>query len=146
MIAYFFLNDAIATTIAMMAVYATTIVGFTSGQFIVLYLVSTVSTIIGSFTFGYITKAIGAKRAITVVALLMIVALTFAVFATEQWMFWLAGSMFGVSLGSMWVTSRTYIIELSPEDKRGQFLAYLHFRVKYPPLLGRQSMERSHYG
>lgn len=121
MIAYFFLNDAIATTIAMMAVYATTIVGFTSGQFIVLYLVSTVSTIIGSFTFGYITKAIGAKRAITVVALLMIVSLTFAVFATEQWMFWLAGSMFGVSLGSMWVTSRTYIIELSPEDKRGQF-------------------------
>ena len=30
MIAYFFLNDAIATTIAMMAVYATTIVGFSS--------------------------------------------------------------------------------------------------------------------
>ena len=25
----------------------------------------------------------------------MIIALTFAVFATEQWMFWIAGSMFG---------------------------------------------------
>lgn len=136
MIAYFFLNDAIATTIAMMAVYATTIVGFTSGQFIVLYLVSTVSTIIGSFTFGYITKAIGAKRAITVVALLMIVALTFAVFATEQWMFWLAGSMFGVSLGSMWVTSRTYIIELSPEDKRGQFFGLFAFSGKVSSIIG----------
>lgn len=56
MIAYFFLNDAIATTIAMMAVYATTIVGFSSGQFIILYLVSTISTIIGSFAFGHITK------------------------------------------------------------------------------------------
>ncbi|UPW83911.1 MFS transporter [Lysinibacillus sp. Ag94] len=136
MIAYFFLNDAIATTIAMMAVYATTIVGFTSGQFIVLYLVSTVSTIIGSFTFGYITKAIGAKRAITVVALLMIVALTFAVFATEQWMFWLAGSMFGVSLGSMWVTSRTYIIELSPEGKRGQFFGLFAFSGKVSSIIG----------
>lgn len=136
MIAYFFLNDAIATTIAMMAVYATTIVGFTSGQFIVLYLVSTVSTIIGSFVFGYITKAIGAKRAITVVALLMIVALTFAVFATEQWMFWLAGSMFGVSLGSMWVTSRTYIIELSPEEKRGQFFGLFAFSGKVSSIIG----------
>ena len=135
-IAYFFLNDAIATTIAMMAVYATTIVGFTSGQFIVLYLVSTVSTIIGSFAFGYITKAIGAKRAITVVALLMIVALTFAVFATEQWMFWLAGSMFGVSLGSMWVTSRTYIIELSPEEKRGQFFGLFAFSGKVSSIIG----------
>ncbi|MEY9978551.1 MFS transporter [Lysinibacillus sp. RC79] len=136
MIAYFFLNDAIATTIAMMAVYATTIVGFTSGQFIVLYLVSTVSTIIGSFAFGYITKAIGAKRAITVVAILMIVALAFAVFATEQWMFWLAGSMFGVSLGSMWVTSRTYIIELSPEEKRGQFFGLFAFSGKVSSIIG----------
>ncbi|HWI47556.1 MAG TPA: MFS transporter, partial [Rummeliibacillus sp.] len=40
MIAYFFINDAIATTIAMMAVYATAIVGFTSSEFILLYLVS----------------------------------------------------------------------------------------------------------
>ena len=68
MIAYFFLNDAIATTIAMMAIYATTIVGFTSGQFIILYLVSTISTIIGSLAFGYITKAIGAQQAVTMVA------------------------------------------------------------------------------
>ena len=63
----------------MMAVYATTIVGFSSGQFIVLYLVSTVSTILGSLAFGYITKSIGAKRAISIVALIMIVALVFAV-------------------------------------------------------------------
>ena len=77
----------------MMAVYATTIVGFSSGQFIVLYLVSTVSTILGSLAFGYITKSIGAKRAISIVALIMIVALVFAVFASAQWMFWLAGSL-----------------------------------------------------
>ncbi|WP_249663960.1 MFS transporter, partial [Lysinibacillus sp. D4B1_S16] len=73
MIAYFFLNCAIATTIAMMAVYATAIVEFSSGQFIILYLVSTVSTIIGSLAFRYITKSVGAKRAITKVALIMIV-------------------------------------------------------------------------
>lgn len=136
MIAYFFINDAIATTIAMMAVYATTIVGFTSGQFIILYLVSTLSTIIGSLAFGYITKAIGAKRAITLVALLMIIALVFAVFATEQWMFWIAGSMFGISLGSMWVTSRTYIIELSPIEKRGQFFGLFAFSGKVSSIIG----------
>ena len=37
MIAYFFLNDAIATTIGMMAVYAKTVVGFSSSGFILLY-------------------------------------------------------------------------------------------------------------
>lgn len=119
-----------------MAVYATTIVGFTSGQFIILYLVSTVSTIIGSLAFGYITKAIGAKKAITIVAVIMIIALTFAVFATEQWMFWIAGSMFGISLGSMWVTSRTYIIALSPDNKRGQFFGLFAFSGKVSSIIG----------
>ncbi|MFC7685599.1 MFS transporter [Ureibacillus sp. GCM10028918] len=136
MIAYFFLNDAIATTIAMMAVYATAIVGFTSGQFIVLYLVSTISTVIGSMIFGYVAKSIGAKRSVTIVAFIMIIALFIAVFATAQWMFWIAGSLFGVSLGSMWVTSRTLIIELSPEEKRGQFFGLFAFSGKVSSIIG----------
>lgn len=136
MIAYFFLNDSIQTTIAVMSVYATIVVGFTSDQFIVLYLVSTISTIIGSFLFGYVTKSIGAKRAISIVAILMIIALSFAVFANKQWMFWLAGSIFGISLGSMWVTSRTLIIELSPEDKQGQFFGLFAFSGKVSSIVG----------
>jgi len=136
MIAYFFLNDAIATTIAMMAVYATAIVGFTSGQFIILYLVSTISTVIGSLAFGNISKAIGARRAVSVVSFIMIFALLLAVIANEQWMFWIAGSLFGVSLGSMWVTSRTLIIELSPEEKRGQFFGLFAFSGKVSAIIG----------
>ena len=136
MIAYFFLNDAIATTIAMMAIYATAIVGFTSSQFIILYLVSTISTIIGSFVFGYITKGIGAKNSVTIVGIIMILALCIAVFATAQWMFWIAGSLFGISLGSMWVTSRTLIVELSPENKRGQFFGLFSFSGKVSAILG----------
>ncbi|WP_425609162.1 MFS transporter [Ureibacillus aquaedulcis] len=136
MIAYFFLNDAIATTIAMMAVYATAIVGFSSSQFIILYLVSTISTVIGSMIFGYVAKSIGSKRSVTIVAIIMIIALFIAVFATAQWMFWIAGSLFGVSLGSMWVTSRTLIIELSPEEKRGQFFGLFAFSGKVSAIIG----------
>lgn len=51
-----FLNDALATAIAMMAVYSKTVIGFTTGQFVLLYLVSTVSSIIGSFLLGFVTK------------------------------------------------------------------------------------------
>lgn len=136
MIAYFFLNDAIQTTIAMMAVYAENVVEFSSGQFVLLYLGSTISTIIGSFAFGYITKSIGAKHSVTIVGILMLIALCFAVFATQQWMFWVAGSIFGISLGSMWVTSRTLIIELSPEDKQGQFFGLFAFSGKVSSIIG----------
>lgn len=136
MIAYFFLNDALATTIAMMAVYSTVVLSFTSAQFIVLYLVSTVSAIIGSFVFGYITRSIGAKKAVAIVALIMIIALIIAAVTSTQGLFWLAGSMFGVSLGAMWVTSRTYIIELSPPEKQGQFFGLFAFSGKVSSIIG----------
>ncbi|CEG26636.1 MFS transporter [Bacillus sp. B-jedd] len=136
MIAYFFLNDSIATTIAMMAVYAKTIVGFSTGQFILLYLVSTVSSIIGSFIFGYVTKKRGARKAVYYVGILLLVALVIATLAVNGAMFWIAGSMFGVALGSMWVTTRTYIVDLTPENKRGQFFGLFAFSGKVSSIIG----------
>ncbi|MGE7760915.1 MFS transporter [Peribacillus sp. NPDC097895] len=136
MIAYFFLNDAIATTIGMMAVYAKTVVGFSSSGFILLYLVSTVSSIVGSFLFGYITQSKGPRLAVTYVGILLLIALFVAVFAQTSLWFWVAGSMFGISLGSMWVTSRTYIIELTPKEKRGQFFGLFAFSGKVSSIIG----------
>ncbi|WP_082686254.1 MFS transporter [Bacillus coahuilensis] len=136
MLAYFFINDALATAIALMAVYATAIVGFSSDAFVLLYLVSTVTSIIGSFVFGYITKAVGAKRAVTFVGILLVVSLLIAVFAVSTSMFWIAGSLFGVSLGSMWVTSRTLIVELTPDEKRGEFFGLFAFSGKVSAIIG----------
>lgn len=151
MIAYFFLNDAIATAIGMMAVYAKTVVGFSSGGFILLYLVSTVSSIIGSFLFGYITRAAGPKRATMYVGYLLFAALAIATAAPNAAWFWAAGSLFGIALGSMWVTSRTYIIELTPEEKRGQFFGLFAFSGKVsaiagPALYGTITLVFSHLG
>lgn len=136
MIVYFFLNDAIATAIAMMAVYAKAIVGFTSGEFILLYLVSTISSIIGSFIFGYITRAAGAKKAVFYVGIILFAALLLGTFAINQPMFWVTGSLFGVALGAVWVTSRVLIIELSPADKRGQFFGLFAFSGKLSAIVG----------
>ncbi|RXT05180.1 MFS transporter [Ammoniphilus sp. CFH 90114] len=136
MIAYFFFNDAIATAIAMMAIYAKTIAGFTTGQFILLYLVSTVTAIVGSFVFGYIHRAVGSKKAVASVAVILMVAIALASGAVNQVMFWIAGSLYGVAMGAMWATSRTFIIELTPEEKRGQFFGLFAFSGKVSSIVG----------
>lgn len=136
MIVYFFLNDAIATAIAMMAVYAKAIVGFSSGEFILLYLVSTISSIIGSLIFGYVTRSAGARRAVFYVGIILFAALLLGTFAINQPMFWITGSLFGVALGAVWVTSRVLIIELSPENKQGQFFGLFAFSGKLSAIVG----------
>jgi MFS transporter, UMF1 family len=136
LIAYFFLNDAIATAISMMAIYAKNVVNFSTGGFILLYLVSTVTSIIGSFIFGYVTRAKGTKLSVIYVAIVLLVALAIAVFAPNAAWFWVSGSLFGVALGAMWVTSRTFIVELTPEDKRGQFFGLFAFSGKVSAIVG----------
>ncbi len=136
MIAYFFFNDALQTAIAMMAVYSKIVLGFSTGQFILLYLVSTVSSIIGSFVFGYITKRVGAKKAVNQVAIIMIIAIVMAAITTSTGLFWVAGSLFGIALGSMWVTSRTLIVELTPVEKRGEFFGLFAFSGKVSAIVG----------
>lgn len=134
--AYFFFNDAIATAISVMAIYARAVFEFTTGQFILLYLVSTISAIIGSFIFGFVTKQIGAKKAVTIVSLLLILAIILAAVANVQGLFWFAGSLYGIAMGAMWVTSRTLIVELTPEDKRGQFFGLFAFSGKVSSIVG----------
>lgn len=136
MLTYFFINDAIATAIAMMAVYAKAVVGFTTDMFIILYLISTVASVIGSFLFGYITRSVGARRGITYVAFILIIALILAVTAVHSAAFWISGSLFGVALGAMWVTTRTLIVELSPPNKAGQFFGLFAFSGKVSAILG----------
>ncbi|MBL0387732.1 MFS transporter [Tumebacillus sp. ITR2] len=136
MIAYFFFNDAIATAISVMAVYAKAVVGFTTGQFVLLYLVSTVSSIIGSFVFGHITKRVGAKKALLYVAAILLVALAMAALAFNQTMLWICGSLYGMAMGATWVTSRTLIVELTPAEKRGQFFGLFAFSGKVSSIVG----------
>ncbi|MCP1306806.1 MFS transporter [Paenibacillus tyrfis] len=136
MIAYFFFNDAVATAITVMGVYAKAVIGFSTKQFILLYLVSTVSSIVGSFAFGYVTRSVGAKRSVAIVACVMIAAILLASTAWNEPMFWTAGSLYGIAMGAMWVASRTMIVELTPEHKRGQFFGLFAFSGKVSSIVG----------
>ncbi|MDU0073852.1 MULTISPECIES: MFS transporter [Bacillus] len=136
MIAYFFLNDTLSTVVAMMGVYSKSVIGFSTGQFILLYLVSTVASIVGSFLWGYVTKWMGAKRAVSLITVILIISLSIGVFTASQALFWVAGSLFGIALGGTWVASRTLIIELTPEHKRGEFFGLFAFSGKISSIFG----------
>lgn len=136
MVAYFFVNDALMTAIAMMQPYATTVVGFSSSQFIVIFLVATVFSIIGAIIFGFVNKNIGSKRTFFIISVLLGFAVLVAALPLPMWTFWIAACLFGIAMGSTWVVSRTLIIELSPEGKEGQFFGLFAFSAKVSAIVG----------
>lgn len=136
MIAYFFVNDALATAIAMMQPYATTVVGFEPGTFLIIFMVATLFSIIGAIAFSFINRGVGSKRTFVIIAVLLAVAVAIAAIPLPMWTFWIAASLFGVTMGSTWVVSRTMIIELSPEGKEGQFFGLFAFSAKMSAVIG----------
>lgn len=136
MIAYFFINDALATAIAMMQPYATTVVGFEASAFLVVFMVATLFSIIGALVFGFVNQKYGSKPTFSVISILLAVAITIAALPLPMWTFWIAASLFGIAMGSVWVVSRTIIIELSPEGKEGQFFGLFAFSAKMSAIVG----------
>lgn len=136
LIVYFFLNDALATAISMMQPYATTVVGFTSSEFIKIFMIATVFSVIGAFIFGYIAKSIGSLKALHYVALVLMVALIIASLPLPKTTFYICAILFGIAMGSIWVISRTLIIELSPPGKEGQFFGLFSMSGKLSAVFG----------
>ncbi|TDM14212.1 MFS transporter [Macrococcus bovicus] len=136
LIVYFFLNDALATAISMMQPYATTVVGFSNSQFISIFLIATVFSVIGAFIFGYIAKHIGSARALQWVALVLMIALVLASLPLAKEWFYVCAILFGVAMGSIWVISRTLIIELSPAEHEGQFFGLFSMSGKLSAVIG----------
>ncbi|TVT29052.1 MFS transporter [Salinicoccus cyprini] len=136
MIAYFFINDALATAIAMMQPYATTVVGFEAGTFLIIFMVATLFSIVGAIIFSFINRNIGSKKTFTIVALLLALAVAIAALPLPMWTFWIAAALFGIAMGSTWVVSRTMIIELAPEGKEGQFFGLFAFSAKMSAIVG----------
>ncbi|MHC0552764.1 MFS transporter [Salinicoccus sp. CNSTN-B1] len=136
MIAYFFINDALATAIAMMQPYAVTVVGFSPGAFLIIFMTATVFSIIGAIVFSFLSRGLGSKRTFTIIACLLLFAVAVAAIPLPMWTFWIAAALFGIAMGSTWVVSRTLIIELSPEGKEGQFFGLFAFSAKMSAVLG----------
>jgi len=136
MVAYFFVNDALATAIAMMQPYATTVVGFEPAAFLVIFMVATAFSIIGAIVFSFINRRIGSKKTFLSIAVLLAVAILIAAVPLPMWTFWIAACLFGIAMGSTWVVSRTMIIELAPPGREGQFFGLFAFSAKMSAIMG----------
>lgn len=136
MIAYFLINDALATAIAMMQPYATTVVGFEADAFLIIFMVATAFSIVGAIVFSFINRKIGSKRTFLSIAILLAVAVMIAAIPLPMWTFWIAACLFGIAMGSTWVVSRTMIIELAPPGREGQFFGLFAFSAKMSAIMG----------
>jgi len=58
------------------------------------------------------------------------------VLAFGEWIFWIAGAVIGVCLSATWVLCRVMIIQLSPEEKLGEYFGIFGLLSKFSAMIG----------
>lgn len=132
----FLYQCGIATVIALAAVYAVAVMGFTVTQTLILVLLVNITAAVGAFFFGYAQDKLGHKLALALTLLAWIAMVVLAAAAVNDWMFWIAANLAGLAMGSSQSAGRAMIGLLSPEKRRAEFFGLWNMALWLSAVVG----------
>ncbi len=122
----FFVVDALETIIFFMAIFLNEAVGFSDDKAVlgnlneitVFLLIVTVFTVFGSLIWGFLTEKFGPRNSLLGTVALWVVTLTGILFLSSKPIFYVLGSLAGISLGGVWTTERPLLINLVGDNEK----------------------------
>lgn len=136
LIAFLVYNDGVVTVIYFAALYATTTIGFTSGDLVIMFLALNVVAAAGAFGFGWIADRIGQKRTIYISLTLWLAAVTLAYFSYSKMSFYVVAMLAGLGLGSTQSVTRSLLALFTPKRNAAEFFGFLGIAGKALAFLG----------
>jgi UMF1 family MFS transporter len=131
-----FYQAGIQTVIALAAVYAQQVMGFSTRDTLMLILVVNITAAAGAFLFGQFQDRIGHVRTIMLTLAGWIATVVLAWAAQGPVMFWTAANLVGLCLGSSQSAGRALVGYLSPPARTGEFFGLWGLAVKLSAVLG----------
>ena len=132
----FLYQCGIATVIALAAVYAVAVMGFTVTQTLILVLLVNITAAVGAFFFGYAQDRLGHKLALALTLIVWIIMVVLAAAATSEWVFWIAANLAGLAMGSSQSAGRAMIGMLAPEKRRAEFFGLWNMALWLSAVVG----------
>jgi len=114
--ASFFGFGVINVVILFMSVYVDKVFGLKDAQIINFVLLSTVFAIIGSITSGIISDYLGHSFILLCAFIMWGASLMCGALISSHYLYWIIAVLSGISLGSVWVTSRALLIRMVSQD------------------------------
>ncbi len=131
-----FYQAGVQAVVALAAVYAEQVLGFTTQQTITLILAVNIAAAAGAYAFGIVQDRFGHRRTIAITLWGWLLTVVIAWGATTVAVFWLAATLAGICLGSSQSAGRALVGYLSPADRVGEFFGLWGVAMKLAAILG----------
>ncbi len=136
LIAFMVYNDGVVTVIYFASLYATTTVGFTTQEMVIMFIAMNVVAAVGAFGFGFIADRIGQKRTIYISLIIWMVAVTLAYLTYSKQTFYIVATLAGLGMGSTQSVSRSLMALFTPKENAAEFFGFLGIAGKATAFLG----------
>jgi UMF1 family MFS transporter len=136
LLAVVFYQAGIQAVVALAAVYAQQVMGFTTKDTLALVLIVNVTAAAGAFVFGYVQDRFGHVPTLVATMIGWIIAVLLAFFSEGPALFWTAANVVGICLGSSQSAARALVAYLSPAGRSAEFFGLWGLAVKLSAVLG----------
>jgi UMF1 family MFS transporter len=131
-----FYQAGIQAVIALAAIYAQQVMGFTTRDTIFLILLVNITAAVGAFVFGQVQDRLGHVRTIVLTLIGWMLTVLLAYMAQGPALFWVAANLVGLCLGSSQSAGRALVGYLSPPGRSAEFFGLWGLAVKLSSILG----------
>lgn len=126
----------VATVIALAAIYAQEVMGFTTTDTLILVLLVNITACIGAFGFGYLQDRLGKANALRATLVGWTLMVGFAWFATSKDLFWVAANLAGLCMGSSQSAGRALVAYFSPPGRSAEMFGVFGLATRLAAILG----------
>ena len=126
----------IYTVILLAAVYASTVMGFSTRDTIAMILVVNITAAAGAFVFGQVQDRIGSVKSLIAILLVWCIALVIVVAEESRSGFWVAANLIGLSMGASQAGGRALVGQFSPVERSAEFFGLWGLAVKLAAIIG----------
>lgn len=131
-----FYQAGVTVVIALAAIYAQEVMGFTFVQTILLIFVVNITAAAGAFGFGYAQDALGHRAALAVTLVGWLLMTWVAAVATTQPMFWVAANLAGLAMGSSQSAGRAMVGNFAPRARLAEFFGLWTLATQLSAVIG----------
>ena len=136
MLASLLFTDGITTVVSFAGIYATTTMGFSNLELVLLFVVLNIVALPGSLLAGYLADWIGPKRTIVITLLLWMLVVLAACLAFNKTMFWIMACGAAVGMGSTQAVGRSFMAQVSPPARQSEFFGFYVLSGKFASMFG----------
>jgi UMF1 family MFS transporter len=129
-------TDGITTVVSFAGIYATTTIGFSNQELVLLFLVLNIIALPGSLAAGYAADWIGAKRTIIATLVLWMGVVAIGYLATGRAAFWTMAAFAAFGMGSTQAVGRSFMAQISPPERQSEFFGFYVLSGKFASMFG----------